>query len=132
MASIFTRIVNGEIPCYKVAETAEFLAFLDVTPRTKGHTLCIPKQEIDYIFDMPDDLLGNLLVFSKKVATALKLAVPCTKVGLAVVGLEVPHTHIHLMPMQSMADFGFGHPPINMTGEDLNALAAHIASFYQP
>lgn len=132
MASIFTRIVNGEIPCYKIAETADFLAFLDVTPRTKGHTLCIPKQEIDYIFDLPDELLADLMLFSKKVASALQQAVPCKKVGVAVVGLEVPHTHIHLMPMQSMADFGFGHPPVSMSGEELNALAIEIASYYQP
>ncbi|MFN7326132.1 MAG: HIT family protein [Chitinophagales bacterium] len=132
MASIFTRIVNGEIPCYKIAETTQFLAFLDVTPRTKGHTLCIPKQEIDYLFDMPDELLGELMIFSKKVAKALQQAVPCKKVGVAVVGLEVPHTHIHLMPMQSMADFGFGHPPVSMSGEELKSLANNIASFYQP
>ena len=132
MASIFTRIVNGEIPCYKIAETTQFLAFLDVTPRTKGHTLCIPKQEIDYLFDMPDELLGELMIFSKKVAKALQQAVPCKKVGVAVVGLEVPHTHIHLMPMQSMADFGFGHPSVSMSGEELKSLANNIASFYQP
>lgn len=131
MPSIFTRIVQGEIPCYKVAETEDFLAFLDITPRTKGHTLCIPKQEIDYIFDMPDDLLAGLTLFSKKVAIALQTAVPCVKVGVAVVGLEVPHTHIHLMPMQSMANFGFAHPPIGMSGDELKALADQIAAAYQ-
>lgn len=127
MPSIFTRIVNGEIPCYKVAETQDFLAFLDITPRTKGHTLCIPKQEIDYIFDLPDADLQALMVFSKQVAAAIKTVVPCLKVGVAVVGLEVPHAHIHLFPMNSMGDFGFAHPAINMSGAELSALAEEIS-----
>jgi histidine triad (HIT) family protein len=131
MPSIFTRIVNGEIPCYKVAETDRFLAFLDITPRTKGHTLCIPKQEVDYIFDLDDAHLSDLMVFSKSVAKALQAVVPCQRVGVAVVGLEVPHAHIHLFPMQSMADFGFGHAPISMSGDELKELAAQILSAYQ-
>jgi histidine triad (HIT) family protein len=131
MPTLFTRIVNGEIPCYKVAETDRFLAFLDITPRTKGHTLCIPKQEIDYIFDMEDADLGDLMVFSKKVAAALKTVVPCIKVGVAVVGLEVPHTHVHLFPMNAMSDFGFGTPPVLMSGEELAALAAQIYEQFQ-
>ena len=131
MPTLFTRIVNGEIPCYKVAETDRFLAFLDITPRTKGHTLCIPKQEIDYIFDMEDADLGDLMVFSKKVAAALKTVVPCIKVGVAVVGLEVPHTHVHLFPMNAMSDFGFATPPVLMSGEELAALAAQIYEQFQ-
>src|SRR3954469_4010275 len=99
MASIFTRIVNGEIPCYKVAETEKFLAFLDVSPLAKGHTLVVPKKEIDYIFDLDDDLHKELWDFSKKVAQAVKQAIPCKRVGVAVIGLEVPHAHIHLIPM---------------------------------
>jgi histidine triad (HIT) family protein len=128
MASIFTRIVNGEIPCHKIAETDEFLAFLDVFPRTKGHTLCIPKEEVDYIFDLSDEKLAGLMAFSKKVAAALKEAVPCVRIGVAVVGLEVPHTHIHLFPLNSMDDFGFSHPVIAMTPDELKALASHIAA----
>ena len=130
MPTIFTRIVNGEIPCYKVAETEDFLAFLDITPRVKGHTLCIPKQETDYIFDIEDVQLGALMAFSKKVANAIEAAVPCKRVGIAVVGLEVPHAHIHLFPLNTMADFGFGHPSIVMSPEELKALAASISEKY--
>lgn len=126
MPTIFTRIVNGEIPCYKVAETDRFLAFLDITPRTKGHTLCIPKTEVDYIFDMEDQELADLMLFSKKVAHALKAVVPCKKVGVAVVGLEVPHTHVHLFPMNDMSDFGFAQPALTMSGDELAELAARI------
>jgi histidine triad (HIT) family protein len=131
MPSIFTRIVNGEIPCYKVAETQDFLAFLDITPRTKGHTLCIPKKEIDYIFDLPDAELQALMVFSKQVAIAIKKVVPCLKVGIAVVGLEVPHAHVHLFPMNTMGDFGFAQPAINMSGAELSALAEEISKVYR-
>ena len=130
MPTIFTRIVQGEIPCYKVAETDRFLAFLDITPRTKGHTLCIPKQEVDYIFDMEDQDLQDLMVFSKKVAKAVQSVVPCLRIGVAVVGLEVPHTHIHLFPLNSMTDFGFAHPPVTMSGEALHALASEIWAAY--
>jgi len=128
MASIFTRIVNGEIPCYKIAETEDFLAFLDVNPQVKGHTLCIPKREVDYIFHLDDALLGGLMVFSKRVAKALEQTVPCARIGVAVVGLEVPHTHIHLMPINHVSDMGFGQPPVPMSPEELRALAAEIAS----
>lgn len=131
MASIFSRIVNGEIPAYKVAETEDYLAFLDVHPQVKGHTLCIPKREIDYIFDIDDALLAGLMVFAKQVAHALKNEVPCRRVGLAVIGLEVPHAHIHLMPLQSMADMGWGRPPVPMSKEELADLAARIQSGYQ-
>jgi histidine triad (HIT) family protein len=128
MESIFTRIVRGEIPCYKIAETADFLAFLDVNPQVKGHTLCIPKQEIDYIFNLEDEMLSDLMVFSKKVAKALEQTVPCTRIGVAVIGLEVPHTHIHLMPISHVSDLGFGKTPVPMSADELHALAAEIAS----
>lgn len=104
MASIFTKIVNGEIPAYKVAEDEKFLAFLDIFPVAKGHTLVIPKKEVDYLFDLDDDLYAGLQLFTKKVAAGLKKAIPCEKVGVLVLGLEIPHAHIHLVPMQNEAD----------------------------
>jgi histidine triad (HIT) family protein len=129
MASIFTRIIQGEIPCYKVAETDQFLAFLDIRPQAKGHTICIPKQEIDYIFDMDDDLLAGLMLFSKKVAKALRDTVPCARIGVSVIGLEVPHTHIHLLPINSLSDMTFaGQAKVVMEGAELQALAAEIAA----
>jgi histidine triad (HIT) family protein len=126
MASIFTKIVQGDIPAYKVAETDEYLAFLDIRPMVKGHTLVIPKQEIDYLFDLPHELYLGLQVFTKEVAQALEAVVPCERVAVAVVGLEVPHAHIHLMPINQMADFGFGKPPVEMSPEELKALAEDI------
>lgn len=128
MATLFTRIVQGEIPCYKVAETDQFLAFLDVRPMAKGHTLCIPKQETDYLFDMEDEALAGLMLFAKRVARALKATVPCKKVGVAVIGLEVPHAHVHLMPMNQVSDLSFGKPPVEMDAAELQALAAAIAA----
>lgn len=107
MGSIFTKIVNGEIPCYKVAETEDFLAFLDVNPNAKGHTLCIPKNEVDKIFDLDEAAYSGLMSFSRKVAIALEKAVPCKRVGVSVIGLEVPHAHVHLIPLQSMEDARF-------------------------
>ena len=107
MASIFTKIVSGEIPCYKIAEDDNFLAFLDVNPNAKGHTLCIPKQEINKIFDMEEDLYIGLMQFSRKVAKALEKTIECKRVGVAVVGLEVPHVHVHLIPLQDMDDMRF-------------------------
>ncbi len=107
MASIFTKIVNGEIPCYKVAETEDFLAFLDVNPNTKGHTLCIPKKEVDKIFDLDEATYLALMQFSRKVAIALEKAVPCKRVGMSVIGLEVPHVHVHLIPLNTMEDARF-------------------------
>jgi histidine triad (HIT) family protein len=107
MASIFTKIVSGEIPCYKIAEDDNFLAFLDVNPNAKGHTLCIPKQEINKIFDMEEDLYVGLMQFSRKVAKALEKTIECKRVGIAVVGLEVPHVHVHLIPLQDMDDMRF-------------------------
>jgi histidine triad (HIT) family protein len=128
MPTIFSRIINGEIPCYKIAETDDFLAFLDIRPQVKGHTLCIPKKEIAYIFDMEDTELGALMVFSKKVARALKEVVPCERIGVAVIGLEVPHTHIHLMPIRSVSDLSFGKTPLDLTPDDFRLLAARIAA----
>ena len=128
MPTIFSRIINGEIPCYKIAETDDFLAFLDIRPQVKGHTLCIPKKETAYIFDMDDAELGDLMVFSKKVAHALKEVVPCERIGVAVIGLEVPHTHIHLMPIRSVSDLSFGKTPLDLTQDDFRLLAARIAA----
>jgi histidine triad (HIT) family protein len=125
MASIFSKIVSGEIPCHKIAETDRFLAFLDISPVTKGHTLVIPKQEIDYIFDLEDELLAGLHVFSKKIAKAIEKVVPCKRVATAVVGLEVPHAHIHLIPINSMADMNFANKK-NMSQEELAQVAEQI------
>jgi histidine triad (HIT) family protein len=127
MSTIFTKIVKGEIPCYKVAETEDFLAFLDVNPNAKGHTLCIPKKEINKIFDIEDDLYLKLMAFSKKVAIALEKTIPCKRIGMAVVGLEVPHAHVHLIPLQDMDDMRF----VNKTAlskEAFEALAKKIQS----
>ncbi|MCS6927960.1 MAG: HIT family protein [Saprospiraceae bacterium] len=126
MASIFSRIVSGELPCYKVAETDTFMAFLDIRPQVKGHTLCIPKREEDYIFDLSDEELSGLMLFSKRVAKALQEVVPCKRIGIAVVGLEIPHAHVHLMPINTVSDLGF-RQPLEMTPEELAALAAQIA-----
>ena len=107
MASIFSRIVTGEIPCYKIAETDDFLAFLDVNPNSKGHTLCIPKKEVDKIFDLEETHYINLMSFSRKVAIAIEKAIPCKRVGVSVIGLEVPHVHVHLIPLHTMEDARF-------------------------
>ena len=127
MASIFTKIVNGEIPAYKVAEDEKFLAFLDISPVAKGHTLVIPKKEIDDLFDLEDELYSGLQLFAKKVASGLKKSVPCIKVGMLVLGLEVPHAHIHLIPMQSEADVLNFSQKIKMTEEEFVALSKKIA-----
>jgi histidine triad (HIT) family protein len=125
MSSIFTKIVKGEIPCYKIAEDDDFLAFLDVNPNAKGHTLCIPKQEIDKIFDMDDELYLGLMKFSKKIAIALEKTVPCKRVGIAVVGLEVPHAHVHLIPLNEMDEMRF-HNKVSLSKEEFEALAKSI------
>ncbi|WP_298494301.1 HIT family protein [uncultured Algibacter sp.] len=125
MASIFTKIVNGEIPCYKIAETEEFLAFLDVNPNTIGHTLCIPKKEVDKIFDLDESTYNGLMGFSRSVALALKKAVPCKRIGVSVIGLEVPHAHVHLIPLQSMEDARFIQK-VKMSSEEFKALAEAI------
>jgi histidine triad (HIT) family protein len=131
MASIFSRIVSGEIPAYKIAETADYLAFLDVRPQAKGHTLCIPKKEIDYIFDIEDEQLAGLVVFAKKVAKAVEKVVPCKRIGVAVVGLEVPHAHVHLIPLNAISDLTFGKEPVSMSADEMKDLAAKIASEVQ-
>lgn len=126
MATIFTKIVNGEISAHKIAETADYLAFLDVFPLAKGHILVIPKKEIDYIFDVEDDLLSGLMVFAKKVAKAQRAAIPCLRIGLAVIGVEVPHAHVHLIPLNSLADINFENPKLKVTQEELAATAEKI------
>jgi histidine triad (HIT) family protein len=128
MATLFTRIVNGEIPCYKVTEDSDYLAFLDINPLAKGHTLVIPKKEIDYIFDIEDDLFAGLCLFAKKVAVAIEKSVTCTKVGIAVVGLEVPHAHIHLIPLKNICDLNFANPKLKFTPEEFKTIAAKINS----
>ena len=124
--TIFSRIVAGEIPCYKIAEDEHYLAFLDISPLQKGHTLCIPKREVDYIFDLPDEELAGLQVFAKKVAIAVKKAFPCAKVGQCVLGLEVPHAHIHLVPLQTEADMRFTNQHLSLTPEEFQEIAERI------
>ncbi|WP_264560264.1 HIT family protein [Flavobacterium sp. N2270] len=126
MASIFTKIVNGEIPCYKIAEDENFLAFLDVNPNAKGHALCIPKQEINKIFDMEEDLYMGLMAFSRKVAKALEKTIECKRIGVAVVGLEVPHVHVHLIPLQDMDDMRFQRK-VTLKTEEFEDIANRIA-----
>jgi histidine triad (HIT) family protein len=125
MSSIFSKIVNGEIPCYKVAEDENFLAFLDVNPNAEGHTLCIPKKEVDKIFDLDDELYKGLMQFSKKVAIALEKTVPCKRIGMSVIGLEVPHAHVHLIPLNEMEDIRF-QKKITLSSEKFLALAMKI------
>ena len=131
MASIFTKIVNGEIPCHKVAESEQFLSFLDIRPLKKGHTLVIPKLEIDYFFDLEDDLLKGLMGFSKKVAKAIESTIECNRVGVAVVGLEVPHAHVHLIPINSVHDMSFANGPIPFTQEELAVTASDIRANFK-
>lgn len=126
MPTIFSRIVNGEIPCYKIAEDKDYLAFLDIQPLTKGHTLVIPKQETDYLFDLDDTLLAGMMVFSKRVARAIGRAIPCKKVGVAVLGLEVPHAHIHLIPINELGDINFGRQKLTLTAEEFKEIAEKI------
>lgn len=125
MASIFTKIVNGEIPCYKIAETDEFLAFLDVNPNTKGHTLCIPKKEVDKIFDLDETTYNGLMSFSRTVAFAIEKTIPCKRVGVSVIGLEVPHAHVHLIPLHTMEDARFT-TKASLTPEEFEATAKAI------
>jgi histidine triad (HIT) family protein len=125
MSSIFTKIIKGEIPSYRIAEDDNFLAFLDVNPNAKGHTLCIPKQEIDKIFDIEEDLYIGLMQFSKKIAIALEKTVPCKRIGMAVVGLEVPHAHVHLIPLNEMDEMRFQNK-VTLTKEEFETLAKEI------
>jgi histidine triad (HIT) family protein len=127
MASIFTRIVNGEIPCHKIAETEDYFAFLDIRPMAKGHTLVIPKKEVDYIFDLEDAQLTGLHLFAKKVAKALESVVPCKRIGMAVIGIEVPHVHIHLIPLNSLQDITFTKPPVEVSPAEMAEIAAEVA-----
>lgn len=126
MATIFSKIIAGEIPSYKVAEDDKFYAFLDINPLVKGHTLVVPKREIDYIFDLEDDELAEMHVFAKKVALAIQKAFPCKKVGEAVIGLEVPHAHIHLIPIQNESDMLFSNPKLSLTPEEFSSIAQSI------
>ncbi len=128
MATIFTKIIQGEIPAHKVAENDNFLAFLDINPNAKGHTLCIPKVATDKLFDLDEAAYQDLMAFSRTVAIGLKEAVPCKRVGMAVIGLEVPHVHVHLIPLNDMSEMTFNHK-VNMTQEELAFTARHIASY---
>jgi histidine triad (HIT) family protein len=127
MATIFTRIANGEIPCYKIAEDKDFFAFLDINPLRAGHTLVIPKNETDYFFDLSDEHLSGIIIFSKKIAKAIKSAIPCNRIGVAILGLEVPHAHIHLVPMDSMEDINFKNPKLKFTPEEFKEIAEKIS-----
>lgn len=127
MASVFTKIINGEIPCYKVAEDEHFIAFLDINPNAKGHTLCVPKEEVDKLFDLGEHMYLQLMQFSRKVAIALEKTVPCKRVGVAVIGLEVPHVHVHLIPLNEMKEMNFQHK-VSMQPEKFQELAVQIAA----
>lgn len=126
MASLFTKIINGEIPCYKIAEDEHYFAFLDINPLAKGHTLVVPKKEIDYIFDLEDDDLAGLHIFAKKVARAIDQTMECKRVGIAVLGLEVAHAHIHLVPINSLGDINFKNPRVKLSEEEFKAIAETI------
>lgn len=130
MASVFTRIVNGEIPSYKVAETEHCYAFLDINPLKEGHTLVIPKKEVDYLFDLDEALYTELMLFARKVAVAVRAAVPCKRVGVAVLGMEVPHAHIHLVPLETEGDLDFRKKKLELTPERFKETAASIAAEY--
>ena len=126
MASIFSKIITGEIPAYKIAEDEDFLAFLDIMPLAKGHTLVIPKIEVDYIFDIDDDLLGRMNVFAKMVAKKIEKAIPCERIGVSVIGLEVPHAHIHLIPINSVEDMNFARPKLKLEKDEMQEIMAKI------
>ena len=132
MPSVFTRIINGEIAAYKVAETDRFIAFLDVNPLAKGHTLVVPKQEEDYLFDINDEEYVELMAFAKKVAVGLRKAVPCIRIGVAVIGLEVPHAHIHLIPLNTMSDINFSLPKLSLAKEIMEETASRIKAEIKP
>ena len=128
MPSVFTRIVVGEIPSYKIAEDDKFYAFLDISPMAKGHTLVIPKKEIDYVFDLEDEVLQDMIIFSKKVAKAIKRALPCQRVGVMVLGMEVPHAHIHLVPINKESDMNLSNPRLKLKDEEFKDIAEKIAA----
>ena len=127
MATIFTKIIKGEIPCYKIAENENYFAFLDINPLRAGHTLVVPKREIDYIFDLDDVYLEGMIVFSKKIAAAIRSVIPCNRIGVAILGLEVPHAHIHLVPMDTMEDINFKNPKLKFSPEEFKEIAAKIS-----
>jgi histidine triad (HIT) family protein len=129
--TIFSRIIAGEIPSYKVAESPDFYAFLDINPLAKGHVLVVPKKEEDYIFDLDDKTLGEMMIFSKRVAKAMKKAIPCKRIGVTVIGLEVPHAHIHLVPITKESDIYFNNPKQKMTPEEFMEIAAAIAENFE-
>ena len=129
--TIFSKIIAGEIPSYKVAENADFYAFLDINPLAKGHTLVVPKKEVDYIYDLDDKTTGELFVFSKRVAKAIQKAIPCKRVGVAVIGLEVPHAHIHLVPLNKESDINFSNPKQQLSPEEFKEIAAAIAANFE-
>lgn len=131
MATLFSRIAAGEIPSYKVAEDDHYFAFLDISPVHPGHVLVIPKKEVDYIFDMANDDYTGLMLFAKRVAKAIKKAIPCTKVGVTVIGLDVPHTHVHLVPMDKGADMNFCAPKLSLPEEEMKSIAASIAAQFE-
>jgi len=126
MPTIFTRIIAGEIPCHKIAETEQYLAFLDIQPLVEGHVLVIPKVEVDYIFNLDDEVLAGLVLFAKSLAPAIQKAVPCKRLGVSVIGLEVPHTHIHLIPINEVGDMNFSKRKLNPSSDDLADVAARI------
>lgn len=131
MASIFSKIVSGEIPCYKIAETEQYLAFLDISPLVEGHVLVIPKKEVDYIFDLDDETLSGLMTFAKKVAKAIRNVVPCQRIGIAVIGLEVPHAHVHLVPLNHVGDINFQKPKLSPSNAELELVSRRIREAYQ-
>lgn len=131
MATIFSKIIAGEIPCYKIAESDDYFAFLDIRPLQKGHTLVIPKRENDYVFDLGDEELAGLMVFAKRVALAMEQSIECSRIGVSVIGLEVPHTHIHLIPINSIADMNFAIPLQGMEQKDFEEIASKIASNFK-
>ncbi len=131
MATIFTKIINGEIPCYKVAESADFFAFLDIRPQSKGHTLVVPKREVDYFFDLEEDLYTGIMLFAKQLAKAIEQVIPCKRVGMVVFGLEVPHAHIHLIPITKESDMNLaGATPVSLTEEEFMETANQIATAF--
>lgn len=130
MPDIFTRIINGEIPCYKIAESTDYFAFLDISPLAKGHTLVVPKKEVDYIFDMDAELHKGLWDFARTVSHAIKKAVPCKRIGVAVVGLEVPHTHIHLIPINRVSDMNFAMPKLSLGNQEMEKIASDIRAAF--
>ena len=130
MATIFTKIINGEIPCYKIAEDKNYFAFLDINPLAMGHTLVVPKKEIDYIFDLDDQTLAGMMVFSKKIAKAIEKVISCKRIGIAVLGLEVPHAHIHLVPINGGHDIEFSRPKLELGSEEFLEIAAKISNAY--